>query len=72
MSDAEKITELQGAVADLLKATISGETNQTKNPYSRTCVQKGLRALGRTAGISTFGSDWMDVLPKWHEQQVRS
>lgn len=67
MTDAEKIKELQGAVAELLEAITSGKTYETKNPYSRPCVQRGLRALGRTTGISTFGSDWMDVLGKWQE-----
>lgn len=58
------IKSLQGALADTLKELIL-----TPGPYNRPCVQQGLRALGRSAGISTFGNDWMDVLVKYKEKQ---
>ena len=65
MTDAEKIIELQNAVAALVAAIVNGDTYKTQNPYTRTYVQQGLKALGRSAGISTFGGDWMDVLSKF-------
>ena len=71
MDDQEKIMELQGAVAELLEAFTSGKHYESKNPYSRPCVQRGMRALGRTAGISTFGSDWMNVLDVYTQRQIK-
>ena len=68
MTDAEKVQELQCAVAALLDSFITGEHYETKNPYIRPCVQKGLKALGRTAGYSTFGSDWADALDNWKRE----
>ena len=65
---ARDIKELQEAIADLLEAFTNGKCYETTNPYCRPCVQRGLRALGHSAGISTFGGDWLDVLKKYRKE----
>lgn len=64
MDDAQKITELTSALVAALDPYLNGDCYDTRNPYSRPCVQQGLRTLGRVHGISTFGTDWMDVISK--------
>ena len=68
--DGGETAELQEALADLIEAFTTGECYETKNPYVRPYVVRGLRALGRSAGISTFGGDWMDVLGKFRRKET--
>lgn len=58
------MNELQQALADALKPYITGTINTAKNPYHLPYVEQGLKVLGRSLGLSTFGSDWQDVLDK--------